>query len=161
MTYDVPLIPQSTSMSCWAASIAMILGWRDQASYAPSMIAANPGGLSYMPEFTHGLDPNDRYILERNGFALESPQCYLLSAVQDLISNYGPLWVAGRVGGPHIRVVTGYNGGVLYVNDPAPVNRGSIYTRSFAQFFGAMETLGAQEMRQPSPIYVAYLRERS
>lgn len=158
MKYDVPLIPQTTSMSCWAASIAMILGWKHQASFDPQLIAANPGGLSYMPEFTKGLDPNDRYILERNGFAIEAPQCYMLRAVQALIDAHGPLWVASAAPAPHIRVVTGYEGERLFINDPAPVNSGSRYERSFASFFGAMETLGAQEMKQKAPVYVAYLR---
>jgi len=158
MKYDVPLIPQTTSMSCWAASIAMILGWKHQASFDPQLIAANPGGLNYMPQFTQGLDPNDRYILGRNGFAVEAPQCYMPQAVHALIDAHGPLWVASAAPAPHIRVVTGYEGERLFINDPAPVNSGSRYERSFATFFGAMETLGAQEMRQRSPIYVAYLR---
>src|SRR4029434_2401733 len=29
---DVELVPQMTNMSCWAASAAMIVGWREQIS---------------------------------------------------------------------------------------------------------------------------------
>ena len=43
--YRVPLIPQTTVMGCWAAGIAMILGWRDQLSIDPSTIARNPGAV--------------------------------------------------------------------------------------------------------------------
>lgn len=165
MRHDVTLIPQSTSMGCWAASIAMILGWQRQASFDPANIAANPGGPSYVPQLANGLDPNDRLILERNGFAIESPQCYTLQAVQSMIDEHGPLWVASYAplpphgNGPHIRVVTGYKGGRLYINDPWPVNRGARYTRSFSSFFGQMEALGARELREPSPVYVAYLAD--
>jgi len=159
MKYDVPLIPQGTSMGCWAASIAMILSWKNQASFSPAMIAFNPGGMNYTPSLASGLDPNDRYILERNGFALEPPQCYMLSAVQNLIDDHGPLWVASAVPSPHIRVVTGYQGGALYINDPWPVNQGRRYTRSFETFFGEMESLGADELGEPAPVYVAYLAE--
>ena len=60
MEYDVPLIPQTTSMSCRAASIAMILGWKNQASFDPRLIAANNGGISYLPAFDSGLDPNSK-----------------------------------------------------------------------------------------------------
>ncbi|HEV8591338.1 MAG TPA: papain-like cysteine protease family protein [Pyrinomonadaceae bacterium] len=158
MRHDVPLIPQSTNMGCWAASIAMILGWQNSASFDPSMIAANPGGLDYTPSLSSGLDPNDRYILEQNGFDLEAPQCYMLSRVQQLVDSNGPLWIASAAPAPHIRLVTGYNGNVLYINDPAPVNRGSQYTSGFENFFGQMETLGSQEMNQKAPVYVAYLR---
>jgi Papain-like cysteine protease AvrRpt2 len=157
MKYDVPLIPQTTAMSCWAASIAMILGWKNQASYDPQLIAANNGGLSYLPAFDKGLDPNDRYILERNGFELDAPQCYTLNSVQQKVDRHGPLWVASAAPAPHIRVVAGYNGQTLLINDPAPVNQGSQYTSSFTDFFGKMETLGFQELKQRAPVYVAWL----
>jgi hypothetical protein len=162
MQFDVPLVPQTSTMSCWAASIAMVRGWRDQASYDPQLIARNFGGLDYTPSFVNGLDPNDRYILERNGFAFENPMCYTPQRVQSLLMQFGPLWVAGQVpAGPHIRVITGMNGDLLSINDPAPVNRGSQYTRTFSQFFGQMEDLGARELKQPNPVYVAYLRRAS
>jgi len=159
MIHDVPLFPQTQSMSCWAASIAMILGWKNQQSIADVTIAANSGGTSYMPEMKIGLDPNDRYILRRNGFQLDEPMCYTLSSIEDLIASKGPLWVAGAVPSAHIRVLRGVRNQRLYVNDPGPVGRGSQYTRSFSQFFGRMETLGAQEAREPAPIYVAYLAD--
>ncbi|HET9646252.1 MAG TPA: papain-like cysteine protease family protein [Burkholderiaceae bacterium] len=164
MRHEVILVPQATGMGCWAASIVMILSWKNQASFDPANIAANSGGPSYVPQLASGLDPNDRYILERNGFVVEPPQCYSLTAVQAMIDN-GPLWVASYAplpplgNGPHIRVVTGYEGGRLYVNDPWPVNRGARYTRSFSNFFGQMETLGAREMKEPSPVYVAYVAD--
>ncbi|MGQ0542152.1 MAG: papain-like cysteine protease family protein [Blastocatellia bacterium] len=157
MRHDVPLIPQGTNMGCWAASIAMILSWKNNASFDPGMIAANPGGTSYVPSLASGLDPNDKYILERNGFALEAPQCYMMEPIHRLIEMHGPLWVAGAAPAPHIRVVTGFDGGMLYINDPAPVNMGSTYARTFEHFFGEMETLGSQELTEKNPVYVAYL----
>jgi len=157
-TYDVPLFPQSTGMSCWAASIAMILGWKNQQCIADVTIAANHGGQNYLPSLSSGLDPNDRYILERNGFELDAPQCYTLAGVQNLLETRGPLWVACAVPSAHIRVVRGYDGARLHVNDPAPVNVGSQYTRAFREVFGRMEALGERERSEPAPVYVAYLR---
>lgn len=161
MIYDVELVPQDTNMSCWAASMAMILSWRDQASYDPRRIAENPGGTNYMPQYAQngpGLDPNDRYILERNGFVLESPQCYMPAAIETMLLQFGPLWFASLVpAGPHIRVIRGMTGDQVYVNDPAPVGQGSQYLRSFNDLFGEMETLGAQELNQRSPVYIAHL----
>jgi len=156
MRHDVILIPQATNMGCWAASIAMILSWKNNASFDPGTIAANPGGTSYVPSLASGLDPNDKYILERNGFELEPPQCYMHSRIQELLDSHGPLWVAGAAPAPHIRVVTGMEGGVVYINDPWPVNRGAQYARAFEHFFGEMENLGASEMNERSPVYVAY-----
>jgi predicted double-glycine peptidase len=157
MNYDVPLIPQSTNMSCWAASIAMILAWRDQASYDPQLIAQNFGGTNYMPQLSSGLDPNDTYILERNGFRVLAPECFAISRVRQLLTQFGPLWVASKAPAPHIRVVRGMAGSTVFINDPAPVSMGSKYSRSFKNFFGAMEGLGAEERKEPAPVYVAHL----
>jgi hypothetical protein len=158
MRYLVPLIPQSSSMSCWAASIAMILAWRDEASYDPLQIAEDVGGPSYLPSYRNGLDPNDTYILRRNGFDVMAPECYSVGGIRVLLEQYGPLWVATWAPGPHIRVVRGLVIQTVYVNDPSPVNFGSRYTMSFRAFFGAMEDLGSREMAQPAPVYVAHLQ---
>lgn len=158
MKYDVPLIPQMSNMSCWAASIAMILGWKKKMSIPDEIIARNPGGKSYMTSYSKGLDPNDKYILRANGFEIDAPQCYTLSSINNLLVRKGPLWVATWAPGPHIRVVAGISGNTLFINDPAPVGSGSRYTRSFKKFFGTMENLGSREMLEHSPVYVAYLR---
>jgi len=159
MIYDVPVVPQTTNMSCWAASIAMILGWRDQMCIPDEVIARNPGGTSYMTSMTTGLDPNDVYILNRNGFEIVPAQCYGSTApIIQLLSTYGPLWVATWAPGPHIRVVRGLVGETVHICDPAPVNQGSQYTMSFRNFFGAMENLASREMRERSPAYIARLR---
>lgn len=165
MRYDVMLIPQTTGMGCWAASIAMILGWKNQASFDPNLIASNSGGVSYVPSLTHGLDPNDRYILRQNGFLVEEPVCYTPPGVANLLNDYGPLWLAGLLplpGAtgliPHVRVVTGFENDQVYINDPWPVNSGRRYNRSFQEIFvGQMESLGIREINEPCPVYVAHL----
>ena len=157
MKYEVFLIPQTSSMSCWAACIAMILGWKKKMSIPDTEIARNPGGKSYMTSYAKGLDPNDRNILHRNGFAVDEPMCYTPAAIDRLLKDKGPLWVATWAPGPHIRVITGMVGNTLYINDPAPVGVGSAYTRTFMKFFGAMEDLGGRELKEASPVYLAYL----
>ncbi len=158
MKHNVPLIPQTSDNSCWAASIAMILGWKRKMTIPDEIIAKNPGGKNYMTSYTKGLDPKDKYILRANGFEIDAPQCYLVNTINKLLINKGPLWVATWAPGPHIRVVTGLTGNTLFINDPAPVGKGSQYPLTFSKFFGAMENLGSREMTQKSPVYVAYLR---
>jgi hypothetical protein len=46
---DVKLINQPTGMSCWAASAAMVVGWRDQVSIDPTAIVAGTGIWSAYP----------------------------------------------------------------------------------------------------------------
>ena len=157
MYYAVPLIAQPTGCSCWAASMAMVLSWSTDSCVDPGSIAANNGGPSYMPQFSNGLGANDRYILTRNGFTLDAPRCYTLPLVQQLLEDKGPLWVASAAPAPHIRVVTGYFGQMLSINDPLPVAQGSRYVSSFGDFFGAMEQLGASELKAKAPVYVAWV----
>ena len=136
----------------------MILGWKNNASYSDEIIARNPGGKNYMTSYAQGLDPNDQYILRANGFGIEPPQCYTQNLISGLLYDFGPLWVATWAPGPHIRVIRGMSGSTLWINDPAPLNQGEQYKMSYSKFFGAMETLGARELNEPLPVYVAYLR---
>ena len=122
MKYEVPLVPQTSRMSCWAASIAMILGWQRQMSMPDEIIARNPGGTSYMTSYQTGLDPNDTYILNANGFDTEPPQCYTPELIYSMLVSHGPLWVATWAPGPHIRVVTGMKSDELAINEPARGN---------------------------------------
>jgi hypothetical protein len=48
-------------------------------------------------------------------------QSYGRTSVDNLLSNYGPIWAAGQWNGPnHIIVLTGVDfGGKLMINDPA------------------------------------------
>ena len=122
MQYFVPLIPQMTSMGCWAASIAMVQSWAGQTSVDPGTIAARDG---YQAKLATGLAPSDDKILRDWGFATEAPQSYTVAGFMQLLQQYGPLWVACLVGGgAHVRVVTGFDPdpdpslATVYVNDP-------------------------------------------
>lgn len=157
-SYSVPLIPQTTNMSCWAASIAMILSWKQRRTIPDEVIARNTGGRNYAPYMATGLNPNDVYILNRNGFVMESPRCYTPRVIMELLHAFGPLWVASAVPTPHIRVVSGVTGINVELNDPSPVGSGSKYKMPIVQLFGAMESLGARELGQRAPIYVAHLK---
>ncbi|MGH9647229.1 MAG: papain-like cysteine protease family protein [Bryobacteraceae bacterium] len=171
MNYNVPLIPQTTDMSCWAAGIAMIVAWKRHVSINAEQIATDPGGIPYLAEFRTGLNPNDTYILRRWGLVTEAPQCYSTQGLDQLLTRYGPLCVASAVPGPHIRVVCGLLPGtsasetILSINDPwergmvsfRMPNRGSHYQMDYLTFTNQLETLGRRELREPAPIYVAHM----
>lgn len=169
LTFDVPLIPQQTGMSCWAAGAAMLVAWRDQMSIDPSEIANATGAWA---AYRHGLLPNDTSIFPVWGMVPEAPQSYSVEGFYGLLNMHGPLWVAGAVPGPHIRVVTGMRGDgtpdgtTLLINDPWETgmatfhmpNAGAQYTRSYSQFVREMETLARSEMDISGAIYVAHLQ---
>ena len=161
----VPLYGQKYRMSCWAASMRMILASRMRMIARDDDIAAPTGNQASL---TRGLNPNATKCLNHWGFRMLYPQCYTQDGFADLFRRYGPLWVACDVrfpgasrSIPHIRVVTGLRDlqspMMLKVNDPGPVGTGSRYEETYYDFTRKNELLGLEELREPSPIYIAYL----
>lgn len=119
---DVELANQLTDMSCWAASAAMVVGWRDRMSIDPSAIAAGTGDWA---AYAKGLQPADIQTLA-NVWRLtaEAPQSFAIDGLRELLQAKGPLWVAAAVPGLHAIVVTGmYSDGsvdntFVRINDP-------------------------------------------
>ena len=167
--YTVPIIPQTKPMGCWAASIAMILAWREQICHHTAESVARACG--YTKQREAGLAPDDTAPLKHWGFEWLAPQSITVSGFYQLLCQYGPLWVATKSpfpppSGPpvpHVRVVTGMephpdaSKTVLYVNDPAPRGRGSSYQEGYLRFVGKKDTLGLEEMGIGFPIYTAHL----
>lgn len=152
-------------MSCWAASMRMILASRLRQVASDDAIAAPTNDQASLRS---GLDPNATACLRHWGFRMEYPMCYTPEGFAQLVRARGPLWVAcdvrfpgARRSCPHIRVVTGVRDNqspmMLQVNDPGPVGIGSRYEESYEAFCAKNELLGAGELAEPSPIYVAYL----
>lgn len=166
--YDVELVPQQTGMSCWAASAAMIVGWRDMVCIDPSEIAR---GVGYWSQYyNNGLPADDTRMFGYWGLTLESPQTYTIEGFARLVS-YGPLWVATDLnGGGHAVVVAGLRGDgtpdrtMVKIYDPwergmtafRTGNRGAIYEMTYTEFVNRQETLARREMNIPNAFYVAY-----
>jgi V8-like Glu-specific endopeptidase len=137
---DVQLVPQPTTMSCWAAAAAMIVGWRDRVSIDPAEIAARTGHWAEY-DLANGLYPSDHRNL---GLAwrlhLEPPQDYTIDGLRQLLQNNGPLWVGVAVPSGHAVALTGIfgdgtvDGTFVRVNDPWPPGRGSQYEQGLRQF---------------------------
>ncbi len=169
--YQVQLIPQQTGVSCWAAGAAMVVGWRDRISLPPYHIAGDIGYWKQYYDKNGGLPPDDTKMFAAWGLVPESPQTYTLAGFKSLLEQYGPLWVAAAVPGPHIRVVTGISGDgspdgtTLYINDPwepgmkafRESNKGGQYTETYREFVAKQSELAASEMHVKAPIYVAHL----
>jgi N-acetyl-anhydromuramyl-L-alanine amidase AmpD len=136
---DVELVPQLTGMSCWAASAAMVVGWRDRVSIDPSAIASGSGHWS---AYTAGLNPSDRADLARSwGLVTGAAQDYTVEGFAGLIEAYGPLWVGVAVPSGHAVCVTGVSGDgtadgtTVRYHDPWPPGTGAAdQTKSYRQF---------------------------
>ncbi|MGH7596276.1 MAG: papain-like cysteine protease family protein [bacterium] len=170
VTYNVPLVPQQTGMSCWAAGAAMLVGWRDQISIDPSEI---PRATGYWQQYQNGLSPEDTGMFAAWGLVPEPAQTHSIEGFKNLLERYGALWVASAEPGPHIRVVTGLTGDgtpdgtTVHLNDPwergmsqfRMPNAGAQYTETYRQFEQKQATLARRESNVQG-IYVAHLPQR-
>jgi hypothetical protein len=175
--YDVPLIPQQTSLSCWAAAIAMIVSWARGDFISPSTVAKESNRSE-----TKGHFPLDAELFDRWGMVAEAPQTFSAEGFMNLLDEFGPIWVAADVTSmAHIRVATGFefgdppHMGPVYINDPLDrgtrfqsSNKGSRYTESYQEFVDNNERLGWTELSDPSlnddrrfPVYFAHLTKQS
>lgn len=167
--HDVQLVPQTSSMSCWAAAASMVVGWREQYSMNPQDIAGGIGGWGQF-HYNNGLPPDNLEMFSIWGMSYEHPQSYTVEGFAQLL-RIGPLWTATDVGGgAHVVVVSAMRGDgtpdgtILTVQDPwergmttyRNSNTGSTYQQTYSEFMENQETLATTELSQPEAYYIAY-----
>jgi hypothetical protein len=169
VVFDVPLVPQQTGYSCWAAGAAMLVAWRDDMSVDPSAIAAATG---YWQQYKEGLQAEDTTMFKAWGLVPEPAQTYTVERFRNLIERYGPLWLASAEPGPHIRVVRGIEGDGspggtrLHILDPWEPgmsefhlpNAGGSYTETYEQFEAKQAALARTESNVQG-VYVAHIAQ--
>lgn len=117
--FNVPLITQEQSMSCWHASARMVWAYKNYQCVHP---------LPNLYQSNSGASPAD-FIRLAKELGLETVQIinqsYSWQKLAELLRRHGPLWVAGYwYGVPHIMVLTGAEpNGTIYFNDPAGAYR--------------------------------------
>jgi len=130
LVYDVPLIAQPDKLSCWAASMAMLLNYHRQESVAPESLAQEVGRSLRTSYSWDMLDAVKDYFgfkvlsLPSNTSLYPSPGQWC-----DWLQACGPLWVT-TVGTPsHAIVVRGLRGDLtergttMYVLNPWNTNQ--------------------------------------
>ena len=150
---DVPYLPQSSNNSCWAASAAMVVGWRDRVSISDSSIAQM---VPIIDAYRTGLWPKDRRkLVDAWNLVAEPPACYTLEAWAQMLESYGPLYIdmtwSGSSGG-HVRVLVGMesdgvadgSGTTMFMHDPWPDTPGRIKLK-FADFLELYENRTGNE----------------
>jgi len=147
---EVPLVPQTTGMSCWAASAAMLIGWRESIPVDPEEVA---GGIGRWQDFKDGLHPTDVDELARTWeLVMDARVQWTPDALRDVLERFGPVWLGEASPALHSIVVAGMHGDGsadgtwVRINDPWPVGRGERYTISWRQlmenFHAATELAG-------------------
>jgi hypothetical protein len=155
ISYDVPVIPQPDKLSCWAASMAMMVGYSRKISISPETLAEEVGrSLRTCYDWDMLESVRDHFGFQT--IELPSNASLYLSPEQwrDWLASFGPLWVT-TVGAPtHAIVVKGISGDLTPENtqisidnpwnvqtafsddeiDFDPANDGLEETKSFADF---------------------------
>ena len=147
LRYEVPLVAQTTEMSCWAAAAAMVVGWRDQTAIDTEEIARGTGRWQ---AYREGLQPDDVATLARVWeLTIEAPRTYASADLETLLRRCGPLWVGQADPDLHVICVVGVsgdgtaNGTQVQVNDPWPPGRGERYSLSLGELAGNFHTAAA------------------
>ena len=136
--HQVPLVPQLTGMSCWAAAAAMLVGWRECIHTRPDEIARGSG---FWEAYRDGLDPDSIGSLSQT-WQLHPVNHFDISVanLRHVLSNNGPLWVGEASPGLHSIVITGIYGdgseenSFVRINDPWPIGGGERYSKSVKEF---------------------------
>lgn len=147
---EVPLVPQTTGMSCWAASAAMLIGWRESIPVDPQEVAS---GIGRWSDFKDGLHPVDVAALaETWGLRTDGRDTWTPDELRQVLERYGPIWLGEASPALHSIVVAGMHGDGtpdgtwVRINDPWPVGRGERYTITWRQlmqnFHAATELAG-------------------
>jgi hypothetical protein len=167
VTPSVLPVVDKVGVNCWAASGAMVWGWKHDQHVTVEEIARLAG-----PAFEQalgkpsGLDSN-RHAEFAAALSLktEAPQSYTLDGILTLLKKYGPLWFITLEAPPekrmlHARVVTGIEGDGtvdgtrLFVIDP----EGEMTTESYRSTMEKFELVatGANKMKIDLPIQVLH-----
>ncbi len=152
--HEVPLVPQVTGMSCWAAGAAMIIGWRDSIAVDPGEVARAAGRWR---EYRDGLEPESVESFARTwGLVVRRLGALTAQVLRQLLVDHGPLWVGEASPGLHVVVVSGLVGDdtdentAVRVVDPWPVGRGERYRLGVRQLsashYAASRVAGAQAL---------------
>ncbi len=142
-------LAQPSGMACWATVFTMLMSWRKQQSF-PIETALSMVGQKWVDIFTAntGLSGDDKpAFLAAAGLVAEPPQSYSLEGWEQLLRNYGPIWVTtdeapGKAWAIHARVITSIKGDgtpektFFTIVDPAG---GKQYQESIAVFIPKYE----------------------
>ena len=154
--YNVPVVAQSTAMSCWAAAAASLLGWKT-GNTPTELGVAQQAGAPYEAAFEAGtglFGPDVAAFAAALGLVTEAPQNWDANGYAALLKAYGPLWVgsaltyAGQIY-RHVRILSGVvgdgtlDGTTAFVIDP---DGGNNYQESLTQFSSELENIAKLDL---------------
>jgi hypothetical protein len=102
------LIPQTMAMSCWYASMQMLIKWKEeqrQVSFANLISPEFDTQCAAIRDANTGiLNPQIVKVAKSIGLRAVPPVSPTPEAIENWLKTYGPLWVNGK---SHIVVIAG------------------------------------------------------
>ena len=147
MAYIVPnmtLIPQQLGMSCWYASMQMLIKWKEeteQKSFAHLISPEYDSECIKVRDSNTGVvNPQILKLAKRLGLKHVPPVSATPETLEGWLKTYGPLWVNGK---SHIVVLAGIMyipmlGHRVLVYDPSPVGIGKVEWRTLEWYTAVM-----------------------
>ncbi|MBC7901003.1 MAG: hypothetical protein H7070_13235 [Saprospiraceae bacterium] len=138
---NMTLIPQNLTMSCWYASLQMLIRWKEDQKKQSLAHLISPEHDTQCVKLrdSNGGIGNSVIVnmAKRIGLKTVPPVCMTADTLEGWLESYGPLWVNGT---SHIVVIAGIMwmpglGHQVLVYDPSPVGLGSIEWRSLSGWY--------------------------
>lgn len=135
------LVPQQLNMSCWYASMQMLIKWKEnqkQMSFAHLISPEFDDECVKIRDANNGIvNPQILKLAKKLGLKSVPPMSPTPDALEKWLRYYGPLWVNGT---SHIVVIAGimywpYLGNLVLVYDPSPVGVGAVEWRSLMDWY--------------------------
>ena len=138
---NMTLIPQNLTMSCWYASLQMLIKWKEEEKQQSLAHLISP---EFDAQCVKLRDSNGGIgnavivnMAKRIGLKTVPPVSMTPETLEGWLKSYGPLWVNGT---SHIVVIAGIMwlpsfGYQVLVYDPSPVGLGSIGWRSLSGWY--------------------------
>ncbi|MGW8989430.1 papain-like cysteine protease family protein [Streptomyces zhihengii] len=136
VSFGVVLVPQPTTVSAWAAAMAMVLAARDRVPQRPAEVAARAG----IPLGTAPAWPRIRAAAAGRGLSEERGRRTRPAQWAELLRARGPVWIAREAMPSHAAVVCGITGDGtphgtwVRLCSPWPPGVGSEGTKTFREF---------------------------
>jgi hypothetical protein len=137
VTLDVPLVPQPTSVSGWAAALATVVGARDGGVPPTPAAVAGRAGLDVDTAYAW---PQIREAVAAWGLVAETPRGSPPQEWAALLREWGPIAVVETGAPHHVAVAVGITGDGtpdgtwVRLHDPWPPGVGSVALRIFTEF---------------------------
>jgi hypothetical protein len=124
------LIPQTKTMSCWYASVQMLIQWRREEMGVTEMAMPDLSQDYILAKMSDQGIPNRTLIHMAQKMGLEAipPMTPTEPALESWLRRFGPLCLNGK---EHYVVIAGIRPGEILIYDPSPLNLGAVGWRRY------------------------------